>query len=189
MPNILACGNLKRYNRSLVSKLVCGILPLEVESGRYVKKEKRKEIQERNCTTCNKDQVEDEYQFMVKCKTLKAERKCFYAQHIPDVPAFKAKTNRDKLKYLLSKEFIKKTSMLVETLYCKLCSIMYKPNVWFLIQCSLVLTKQIIYIIYMLYPISWVTYLVHFMLSTLQQSSFSLGKGRSVCTYFPRKEE
>ena len=37
-PNILACGNLKRYNRILLAKLLCGILPLEVETGRYAKK-------------------------------------------------------------------------------------------------------------------------------------------------------
>ena len=36
--NTLGCENLKSYNRSLLAKLMCGILLLEVETGRYVGK-------------------------------------------------------------------------------------------------------------------------------------------------------
>ena len=43
-PNTLACGDLKRYNHSSLAELVCGILLLEVETGRYARKWKMSTI-------------------------------------------------------------------------------------------------------------------------------------------------
>ena len=37
MFGVLGKGNLKRYGRSLLGKLYCGILPLEVEIGRFTR--------------------------------------------------------------------------------------------------------------------------------------------------------
>ena len=63
--------NLTRHHRSLVSKLMCGILPLEVETGRYqgVKREKRL------CRVCGGKTTETEYHFLFKCKRLHKKRK------------------------------------------------------------------------------------------------------------------
>ena len=73
-PNFLVRSNLPRYNRSLMSRLVCGILPLELEKGRYA----RQEREERVCKTRCKNVTEDEAHFLFSCKALKKERKDFY---------------------------------------------------------------------------------------------------------------
>ena len=60
-----------RQQRSLISKLFCGILPLEVETGRYqgVKRELR------YCRVCESGAVEDEVHFLFRCPPLKDSRK------------------------------------------------------------------------------------------------------------------
>ena len=54
-----------------MSKLFCGILPLEVETGRYqgVKRENRL------CRVCEREIVEDEIHFLFSCRTLRDVRK------------------------------------------------------------------------------------------------------------------
>ena len=91
-PNTLACGNLNRYNRSLIAKLLCGISPLEVETGRYARKwdpVKCKYVkiprEERYCKVCENTQVEDEYDLRLVCKELEDTRKECYAKYIEDL--------------------------------------------------------------------------------------------------------
>ncbi len=55
-PMILVRNNLPRYQRSLLAKLSCGILPLEIETGRY----SGIPAHERFCKVCNLAVVEDE---------------------------------------------------------------------------------------------------------------------------------
>ena len=133
--NTLACGNLKRYNRSLLAKLVCGILPLEVETGRYARKwdkEKKKFVkiprEERFCTLCPSGKVEDEYHFLFACTALKNVRDECYAQYIQDVEGFKALPDREKFKLLLNKDMIKKTGFFVENLFSTRRTLLYKPS-------------------------------------------------------------
>ena len=62
--------NLSRSQRSLISQLRCGILPLRLETGRYV----GEEIDERVCTMCDERVTEDEIHFVLKCNFYSAER-------------------------------------------------------------------------------------------------------------------
>ncbi len=56
----LVRANLPRNERSLVARLLCGILPLEIETGRYKDKDKKKnERKERYCKVCGSQLVED----------------------------------------------------------------------------------------------------------------------------------
>ena len=62
-----------RYQRSLLAQLRLGILPLQVEVGRYY----RKPLNERICLLCNDQVVEDECHFLCYCKLYKTEREKF----------------------------------------------------------------------------------------------------------------
>ena len=55
---------LKRGQRSMIVKLMLGILPINVELGRYNGIER----QNRVCPSCNKGAVEDEIQIVFYCE-------------------------------------------------------------------------------------------------------------------------
>ena len=58
---------LSRYQRSLLARLLCGILPLELEVGRYTGVDKHL----RYCRVCETGAVEDEIHFLFHCSELK----------------------------------------------------------------------------------------------------------------------
>ena len=47
-----------------------GILPLNIETGRYI----RKELNERLCLLCNQNSIEDEHHFLLLCPVYNAKR-------------------------------------------------------------------------------------------------------------------
>ena len=104
--DIIAKMKLSRKHRSMVSRLAAGILPLQMEIGRYtnVKREKRL------CKVCLQDKVEDD------CPVLETERKWFYSEHIDDEENFKKLKDMDKIAFLMCKENIKKLGILLETM-------------------------------------------------------------------------
>ncbi len=124
--NLLVRSNLPRYQRSLLSRFACGILPLEVEKGRYV----RKNRDERVCKTCDVQVTEDEEHFLFVCKALKSERKSFYRDRFPvknERKAFKNLSTSEKLRILYSEELIKEFAGWLVTMYQKCQSILYRP--------------------------------------------------------------
>ncbi len=121
-PTILISNNLPRYQRSLLAKLSCGILPLEIETGRY----SGIPANERFCKVCNLPVVEDEYHFLYSCPLLQTERTKFYADHISDIGEFMLYTDAEKTKFLFSNEMIKCFGIYVEELYKKCRKILYK---------------------------------------------------------------
>ena len=58
--------NMTRRQRSLVAKLLCGILPLELETGRYQGVDRK----DRVCRVCGTGAVEDEIHFVFRCPSL-----------------------------------------------------------------------------------------------------------------------
>ena len=62
---------LKRHQRSLIAKLRLGVLPINVEIGRYSNTPR----DERYCPLCNKLEVEDEYHIFFKCQHYSELRK------------------------------------------------------------------------------------------------------------------
>ena len=70
---VLVKSNLPRGSRSLVSRFLCGILPLEVETGRY--NDTKREL--RFCQVCGTQQVEDEMHFLFRCTGLKECEGCY----------------------------------------------------------------------------------------------------------------
>jgi len=69
---VLQC--IPKHERSLMAQLRCGVLPLEIETGRY----KRLDVDERKCKICNSGQVEDESHFILQCSEFSTERHSFF---------------------------------------------------------------------------------------------------------------
>ena len=66
--------NLTQSQRSLLCQLRIGILPLRVETGRYI----NLKVDERICEQCDLGTVEDELHFLFHCKLYEEEREYFY---------------------------------------------------------------------------------------------------------------
>ena len=62
-----------KFQRSIFAQLRVGILPLEIEVGRYY----RIKVENRICKLCKED-IEDEIHFMCKCKSLKEIRDKYF---------------------------------------------------------------------------------------------------------------
>ncbi len=114
-PTIIVCTNLSRMQRSLLAKLSCGRLPLQVEIGRFTNVDRI----ERICAICNTGVVEDEYHFLYSCVPLQTDRSAFYVQYVTDLPAFMLIPDAFKVRWLLSKDMIKQFPDLLEALYFK----------------------------------------------------------------------
>ena len=71
------CKYLNKIQRCFFSKLRGGILPLEVETGRW-KKPKKIPYEQRFCKTCDMKEVGDEKHFLLFCKTNKELRDVLY---------------------------------------------------------------------------------------------------------------
>ncbi len=106
-PALMVKCNIHRNERSLLSRLLCGILPLKVEIGRYTRKG-RKEHCERLCKVCESaTAVEDEIHHIFKCPALKTTRDMYLN---PILLTHDNNTNMsdiEKLQWLLSKDKIK----------------------------------------------------------------------------------
>ena len=62
--------NIDRYEKSLLSQLRYGILPLRVETGRFVNEPRCNRI----CTLCNSGQIEDQIHFIFHCNLYNEQR-------------------------------------------------------------------------------------------------------------------
>ncbi|MCG8624253.1 MAG: hypothetical protein MJE68_19950 [Proteobacteria bacterium] len=62
-----------KHRRSIVSKLFCGVLKLEIELGIY----KRVPLAERFCPVCNNKAIEDPIHFIFECPTYELPRYLF----------------------------------------------------------------------------------------------------------------
>jgi hypothetical protein len=60
------CMNIPKFQRSLLAQIRCGILPIRIETGRY----RGEALDDRICTMCTLDCIEDEYHFLKYCIAL-----------------------------------------------------------------------------------------------------------------------
>ena len=107
--------------RSIIVRLKAGVLPVALETGRF----KNIPIKERTYKVCETNVTEDEYHFLFKCKKLKPERKVMFREvkEICDI----AHTNcGEKLKIMLSPEYVKTTARHILNMFEKRRTIMYQ---------------------------------------------------------------
>ena len=90
--------NISKYQRSLYAQFRCGILPLEVEVGRY----RSIDLPERLCKQCNLMSVEDEIHFLCDCPLYHDERELLFSQATISNASFSELDSLDKFVYLMS---------------------------------------------------------------------------------------
>ena len=80
---IIKC--VSRRRRSLMSQFRTGIIPLEIETGRYVpifdktsKKNRKRTANERICKLCRLNDIENEYHFLCVCPVYNSIRKIVF---------------------------------------------------------------------------------------------------------------
>ena len=92
--------NLKRNERSVLAQIRCGILPIHIETGRFV----NIKAEDRICTLCNANEVEDEYHFLFYCQLYEFERENFYRELRTSYPNIDQLNNPCKLRFLFNME-------------------------------------------------------------------------------------
>ncbi len=68
--------NIDRYEKSLLAQLRYGILPLRVETGRFVNEKRCDRI----CTFCNSGDIEDQIHFLFHCNLYEMQRNEIYVK-------------------------------------------------------------------------------------------------------------
>ena len=116
--------HLKRHQRSLLSRLICGIMPLEIEVGRFTN------IPEelRTCKVCNLPVVENEFHFLFDCAPLQKVRSTFYVVNDINIEQFMLIPDPEKVIFLLGEDWVKRFGDLVVDLYYERRNNLYKPN-------------------------------------------------------------
>ena len=70
-------NNISRHKRSLLAQLRLGILPLEIEVGRF----RNIPVENRLCKCCDNNVVENEFHFVSECVRYADLRTVLYSQH------------------------------------------------------------------------------------------------------------
>ena len=107
----------------MLAKLASGTLPIEIEAGCYISTPK----EERYCKVCNLQVVENEFHFIFSCPMYQLERSIYYVDHVPGIGEFML-PDEGKLAYMLSKDNIRATGRLINQIFDKRRTILYKPN-------------------------------------------------------------
>ena len=90
--------NISRYQRSILAQFRCGILPLQIEVGRY----RDINLSERLCQMCNQNVVEDEIHFLCDCACYSELRNDMFRTATSIDQTFLEKDNIDKFVTLMS---------------------------------------------------------------------------------------
>ncbi len=96
-PYVLSFMN--RQRRSHLSQLRNGILPLQLEVGRWI----NKAIEERLCLICNNGTVEDEEHFLFHCNFYYGECQYFYNYMKNNIQNFNNLSIEQKLQTVMTK--------------------------------------------------------------------------------------
>ena len=115
----LVKSNITRYQRSLISQLKFGILPLKIETDRY----QGIPLEDRLCKLCNLKEIEDSYHFMFSCPALNDTRQAIKNQL--DINLDNT-SNPEKLSLLLDKQNINLCGKFIESLYRARQNIVYE---------------------------------------------------------------
>ena len=92
-PEMYVKLNMDRYDKSLLSQFRYGILPLEIETGRY----RGVERENRVCTLCNEGVIEDQIHFALRCPIYNDLRNDFYNICMERIPNWVNLTDIDRI--------------------------------------------------------------------------------------------
>ena len=119
-PEQYLMSNLYKYERSLLAQLRIGILPLHIETGRYV----NLRPEERLCKICNNQEIEDEVHFLFHCETYTNERASLFDNINQKSMDFSEMNDICKLDYLM-KFHVYAFGHYVKDIYTKRRKILY----------------------------------------------------------------
>jgi hypothetical protein len=89
--------NMPRQQRAAFVKLRCGVLPLEIETGRY----NRVPLENRKCKLCNLDVVESEKHFLTECPLYDDIRFTMFQKALQVDDTFNSKDKSGQMCFLL----------------------------------------------------------------------------------------
>jgi hypothetical protein len=104
--------NISKYYRSLFAQFRAGILPLQVEVGRF----RGLPLEERLCVLCPLGLVEDEYHFLCVCYKYHDLRNILYNKVKEVCPGFELLDDMDKFVYLVTNQQFYVIKFLVDAL-------------------------------------------------------------------------
>ena len=90
--------DLSRYQRSILAQFRCGILPLQIEVGRY----RDVPLCDRLCELCDSNSVEDEVHFLCDCPCYSEFRMSLFEQAYLSDNSFSDKDNFERFVFLMS---------------------------------------------------------------------------------------
>ena len=92
---------INRLQRSLLAQLRSGTLPLNIETGRF----RNIDVENRKCTLCNHNTVENEVHFVCECPVYDDHRSIMYNEILNKHPDFVIYFNQDKFNYIVKYEW------------------------------------------------------------------------------------
>ena len=95
-------STLSKTEKSHLAKFRCEILPLRVETGRYI----GLTLNKRTCQICYSDETEDVMHFLFNCPRCNDLRQIFIAKSVDTCEGFLSLSDEQKLKYLLEKHCV-----------------------------------------------------------------------------------
>jgi hypothetical protein len=104
---------LNRSYRSVLARLRAGVLPLEIETGRW----RSIPPEERFCKFCRNGEVEDENHFLFSCQIYTPERTHFFNNMERKIVSFNLKSEVEKLQILMSQENVNAFARFVNEIY------------------------------------------------------------------------
>ncbi len=113
---------MNRRQRSYVAQLRCGILPIAIETGRWI----GKKPEERLCNICKEQEVEHEIHFLFMCSSYEKERQDFYKDMNDRIPDFHMLVPIEKIQIVMKEEHIILFSKYLCTIFDKRQSILFK---------------------------------------------------------------
>ncbi len=90
--------NISKYEKSLLSQLCYGVLPLRIETGWFVNESRENRI----CTLCNENSIEDQLHFVFHCPLYHNNREELYVKARTIIPMWDNLSDIEKLKKLFS---------------------------------------------------------------------------------------
>ncbi len=112
--------NLSPSERSMLAQFRMGILPLEIETGRFF----NVKVEERICKLCTEGLVEDEYHFLFVCPLYEDLREDMFSEITNICPEFVYLEYAEQLN-LLFKEFCRKVAKYIKRAYERRKSVLY----------------------------------------------------------------
>lgn len=106
--------NLTKYERSLLCQFRCGILPLRIETGRYI----GEPVESRTCRFCDSSAIEDEKHFLLDCGLYSNIRNSVFSDIISDRD-YTQLGNDDRLSHLLNIYPRKCAKFIVKAYICR----------------------------------------------------------------------